>query len=141
MLITKAELFPEIVAPETYDRVVAARTSSLFCFIAAVWFFVSPWAYFGVSEQRSAWNAWIVGGLMIVASLVRLRKPNGATAFSWVNMLSSVWVLASPFAFGYTDQTTRLINTLSVGAFILGFSLLSLLITKDVNSRIGTPDL
>ena len=140
MIITQAEIFPKHFLPGTEDRMAAARTSSFFCWIAAVWFFVFPWTYFGVSEERSGWNAWIVGGLMVVASLVRVIHPQGTTVFSMANAVLSVWVLVSPFVFGYSGDTGRLINTLAVGAVTLSFSLLSLLISKDVNTRIGTAD-
>jgi len=140
MIITKDEMFSEVVPPELQDRAIAARTSSLFCWMAALWFFVSPWAYFGVSEQSSAWNAWIVGGIMIVASLARLIDPLRTASFSVINAVLSIWVLISPFVFGFTNETNRMINTLSIGAVTLGFSIQSLMITKDDRSRIGTSD-
>lgn len=120
---------------------VAARTSSFFCWMAALWLFVSPWAYFGVSDQRSAWNAWIVGALMVVASLVRLIHPRSTYGFSVVNAVLSLWVLASPFVFGYTSQKGRLANTLTIGAATLSFSLLSLLVSKDAGEKLATPDI
>lgn len=140
MVITKAELFPRALPPESYDRDIAARTSSLFCWIAAFWFFITPWTFFGVSAQASAWNAWIVGGVMMIASIVRMSHPEDTIALSMLNVVLSIWVLISPFVFGYVHDTNRLINTLSTGTITFGFSLLSLLITKDIDSRIGTPD-
>ena len=126
--------------PETEDRTVAARTSSFFCWIAAMWFFVSPWAYFGVSDQRSGWNAWIVGGLMVMAALIRIIHPRGTSGFSMFNAVMSVWVLLSPFVFGYSGEKNRFINTIAVGLATLSLSLMSWLISKDVKARIGTPD-
>lgn len=140
MIITKDELYRTSLLPGTEDRIVAARTTSLFCWMAALWFFLSPWAYFGVSDERSGWNAWIVGGVMVAASMIRMIQPRGTTAFSMLNAVLSLWVLISPWVFGYTGVTSRMINTVSVGAVTLGFSALSLLVSKDVNARIGTPD-
>jgi hypothetical protein len=140
MIITEAELSPRTLAPESYDRDIAARTSSLFCWVFAFWFFITPWTFFGVSGQSSAWNAWTVGGAMMLASMIRMSHPEGTTAFGALNVALSVWVLISPFVFGYVADTMRLVNTLAVGALTLGLSLMSLLITKDVDRRIGTPD-
>lgn len=140
MILTSAELSPNRLLPGTQDRRIAARTCSLFCWMAALWFFVSPWAYFGVSDQRSGWNDWIVGALMVLASMVRLIQPTGTTGFSAFNAVLSVWVLVSPFVFGYEGETGYLVNTLTVGAVTLSFSILSLMVSKDVDQRIGTPD-
>ena len=139
MILTKAELFEKTLPPESYDRDVAARTSSLFCWMAAFWFFITPWTFFGVSAQSSAWNAWVVGGAMVIASIVRVTHPQHTTAFSMLNVVLSIWVLISPFVFGYVRDTGRLVNTLSVGAVILGSSLMSLSTTKSGESKIGTP--
>jgi hypothetical protein len=139
MILTKAELFERTLPPESYDRDVAARTASLFCWLAAFWFFISPWTFFGVSAQSSAWNAWIVGGAMVIASMIRVGHPEHTTVFGMLNVALSSWVLISPFVFGYVHDTSRLANTLSVGAVILGSSLMSLLTTKAGDSKIGTP--
>ncbi len=139
MLLTKSELFKRTLPPESYDWDVAARTSSLLCWLAAFWFFITPWTFFGVSAQSSAWNAWIVGGAMVIASIVRLTHPEHTTAFSMLNVVLSIWVLISPFVFGYVHETGRLANTLSVGAVTLGSSLVSLLTTKAGESKSPRP--
>jgi hypothetical protein len=140
MIITKDELFPKRLLPGTEDRRIAARTCSFFSWMAALWFFVSPWAYFGVSDERSAWNAWIVGAVMVLASMVRMIQPRGTTGFSMANAVLSVWVLISPFVFGYAGQTAHLVNTLTIGSVILSCSVLSAMVSRDVDTRIGTPD-
>ncbi len=139
MILTKSELFPRTLPPESHDQDIAARTSSLFCWLAAFWFFITPWTFFGVSTQSSAWNAWIVGGAMVMASIVRMTHPEHTTAFSMLNVALSIWVLLSPVVFGYVHDPMRLANTLAVGAAILGLSLMSLLTTKAGDSKIGTP--
>ncbi len=135
MVLTKSELFELTRPPESYDQEVAARTSSLFCWLAAFWFFITPLTFFGVSAQSSGWNAWIVGGAMVVAAMVRIIHPAGTSLFSVLNVVLSIWVLLSPFVFGYEHDTYRLINTLFVGMIVLGSSLLSLSITKSSRNR------
>jgi hypothetical protein len=130
MIVTNAKLFERNDARESYDDSVAAQTSSLFVFIAAFWFLVTPLTFFGVSAQSSAWNAWIVGSLMALCSLIRMSHPRGTAGFSLVNTILSLWVLVSPFVFGYIHETYRVINTLAIGVTILSLSLTSFLTTE-----------
>lgn len=140
MVITKDERYGKSPIPATQDRTVAARTSSLICWIAALWFFVSPWAYFGGSEDRGGVNGWAVGAVMVLASMARLIWPASTAGFSVLNIVLSVWVLFSPWVFGYTGNVGRLTNSLCVGVIILGFSIMSWMIHRDIYSRIGTAD-
>lgn len=105
-----------------------------------MWFFVSPWAYFGYSDQSTAWNAWIIGALMVIASMARLVAPQSTSGFSAFNAGLSVWVLISPFILGYTAQTALMVNTLAIGAVALSCSILSLIVTKDVDQKVATAD-
>jgi hypothetical protein len=109
--------------PETSDNVTAARNASGVVFLAAVWLFVSPFAYYGVSDQRNAWNSWIAGVLMILLSGARLWRPLSFAAFSWVNMILGIWVAISPWVFGYVGDSARLTNSLCVGLIVLGCSI------------------
>ncbi len=140
MIITKDEIYGRVLLPETADRLVAARTSSLICWMAALWFFVSPWAYFGGSEDAGGVNGWVIGAIMVAASLVRVIRPANTAGFSIVNIVLSVWVLVSPWVFNYANNTGRLTNSLCVGVVILSFSIVSWLISKDTLSGIGTLD-
>lgn len=139
MILTKSELSARTFPPEFYDRDIAARTASLFCWVAAFWFFITPLTFFGVSAQNSGWNAWIIGGAMVVASTIRIIHPQHTTVFSMLNVVLSAWVLICPFVFGYLNDTPRLANTLSVGLFVLGSSFMSLRNSKAGDSKIDTP--
>jgi hypothetical protein len=103
--------------------------------VAAFWFLITPLTFYGVSAQTSAWNAWIVGSLMALASLVRVSHPEGTAVFSLLNTVLSIWVLISPFVFGYVHETYRFINTLFIGILILGLSLTSLSMTAAKAAR------
>ena len=123
-MITAQELRPSPL-PENQDRIVAARTSSAICLIAAVWFFVSPFAFSGVSEQHNAWNAWLIGALIFVVSCARMVNPLHSTPLCWVNAILGAWILISPWVFDYTANSPRFMNSLAVGAVIAGFALFS----------------
>ena len=140
MILTTEDLRLFRALPEVEDRITAARISSVIAAVAALWLFVSPWAYFGVDHTASAWNAWIMGALIFMASSIALFFTRQSTPFSWFAAVLAAWVLISPFVFGYTQYLGRLINSLSVGAVILGFSLMAGVITRSIQkSRVSEP--
>ncbi len=110
--------------PKRRDTLIAAQTISLMCAVGALWLFVSPWAY-GFSDSRDAWNAWLVGAVMFLCSLVRLIGPARTTIFSYVNTVLAIWIFISPWIFGYAGVGPRLTNSLAVGVFIFALSFLS----------------
>lgn len=115
----------EASVPERSDQVIAARTASLMVFAAALWFFVSPWAYYGGAGTTSGWNAWFVGAIMLLLALARTVRPIHTIGFSRANAILAVWVFISPWVFGYAGYTGRLVNSVSVGLFIFIMSLAS----------------
>src|SRR5690242_16273590 len=82
--------------------------------LLGIWFFVSPWV-FGAYTHPNAWNAWIVGALIVIVAAVRLR---GFPVMSWINMALGIWVFVSPWVYGYTGNNGRLINSLCVGVLV-----------------------
>jgi SPW repeat len=122
MVYSHLEISSDAV-PEERDTAIAARTASMMIFVAALWFFVSPWAYYGVSDQQSAWNCWIVGMLMLAVSTARAWYPLYSAGLSWVNAVLAVWVLVSPWIYGYSGATAPLINSLCVGSVVLALSI------------------
>lgn len=112
------------VPPEQEDIMTAVRTASFMVAVAALWFFVSPWAY-GFSLQESAANAWAVGALMVVFAGLRLLAPRHTGGFSRVNSVLAVWVFLSPWIYGFASQSARLTNCIAVGTFIFVLSMIS----------------
>ena len=116
--------------PQVWDRFTAARFTSTFSALAALSFFVTPITFFGVSEQSYGLNAILVGGLILVLAITRILWPGWSTAMSYVNALLGIWVIASPWLFGYTDWLALTVNTVGAGAAIIGFSLFSASFTR-----------
>jgi SPW repeat len=107
----------------------AARAASTICLLAGIWFFISPWVYRAYADL-SSWNSWIVGGLMIVFSIVRLARPAYSTLFGWFNMVLGIWTFFSPWIYSYTTHTGRFINSLCVGVIVFAFSIASVLMSR-----------
>src|SRR5665213_1488414 len=97
------------MTPERTDAHPASGASLLALF-AGLWLFVSPLIY-GAYGDSSAWNSWIIGALIVLLALFRRRKPE-ATSLSWFNTILGIWIIASPWVYGYTVSAGRLINSL-----------------------------
>ena len=120
--------------PKRRDTLIAAKTVSLMCAVGALWLFVSPWA-FGFSDASSAWNAWLVGVVMFLCSLVRLLAPAGTTGASYINAALAVWIFISPWVYGYVGKGPRLTNDLGLGVFMFSMSLVS---ARETRRRSGS---
>lgn len=132
MILTKQELFPVNKAPFVDDRETGTRVATFFGFLAASWFFVSPWSFFGLSEQTDAWNNWGVGALLIAFTIFRMVAPRASYFFVYANMVGGLWIMLSPFVFGYFGDTPRLTNSIGCGAVILVCSLVARMHTVRV---------
>lgn len=124
MLLTEQELYPKVVLPFEEDRATAARVPSFFTLLAASWF-ASPLGFFGLDHELYVWNHVLAGGIAATIALCRLVWPRATTPFAYVNMLLGLWIIISPFVFGYADNTPLLTNSIGCGSVILVWSLVS----------------
>lgn len=99
--------------------------------VAGIWLFVSPWVYQSYSTM-SAWNNWVVGALMVIIAATRLSSP-ASWGISLLNLVLGAWTFASPWIYGYSGATDRLINSLCVGAVVF------ILAAFATSHRMGRP--
>lgn len=100
------------------DHVQKAKLSSAINLAAGIWLFVSPWVYVAF-HNTAAWNSWICGALIAIFAAIRIANPEGSPFFSWLNFLLGIWVVASPWVYGYTAYQGRMINSICVGAVVV----------------------
>ena len=93
-----------------------ARGASSLTVLFGVWLFLSPWIY-GVSGHASAWNSWIIGALIIIFAVIRRSHP-AVTSLSWINSALGIWIVASPWVYGYVRGDGRFVNDLCVGILV-----------------------
>jgi hypothetical protein len=114
-------------------RLGGAKAASTICLLAGIWFFVSPWVY-GAYAHPSAWNSWIVGGLMILFGIIRIARPAYSTVLAWCNVILGIWTFFSPWIYGYAGANgARFINSLCVGVIVFVFALVSVRISSPRN--------
>lgn len=108
----------------TDTHVPAIRTASTINLLAGIWLFVSPWVYLAYRNSDS-WNNWIVGAVIVILALIRLGDPLGTRGVSVVNLLLGIWTFFSPWIYGYSGYTGRLINSLCVGVVVFAFGVVA----------------
>lgn len=112
--------------PRVTDAIVSMRVPSFVVFLASVWFTGTPIAYYGMSQNVGAsFNFFAVGGVLLLASALRLWYPLETVGFSWLNAILGIWAFISPWVFGFSNYTSALINTLCLGVVITAMSIIS----------------
>jgi hypothetical protein len=140
-LILKSDYREPAATPAMTDRIMAARFTSAITIMAGLWYFISPILYFGASEQPNALNEWTAGTLVILLATSRMLFPGPTTVASWINAGIGVWILVSPWICGFSDYTSRMVNSLVIGSIVLGFSLFSGSFTRRLYEPVPGRDL
>lgn len=109
---------------------MAGRYVSAITILQGLWYFMTPFLYFGASEQPNGWNEWIAATLVISFAATRMLFPAKTTILATANAIIALWIIASPWIVGFSDYTSRTVNSLVIGTAILGFSLFSRSFTK-----------
>jgi len=131
-LILQSDYREPVQPPYVSDRMMAARYISVLTAMAALWYFISPILYFGASEQPNALNEWIAGGLVLSLATARILFPARTTIASWANAGLGLWIVVSPWICGFSDYTSRTVNSIVLGSAIIGLSLFSGSFTRQL---------
>jgi len=81
------------------------------------------------------WNFWIVGAIVFVSAAFALQdiKPWE----EWTNLLAGLWLIISPWMFGYANQSNLLWNSLIVGLAVSVFSGMALPIAQRRQAHVS----
>ncbi|HVY81355.1 MAG TPA: SPW repeat protein [Steroidobacteraceae bacterium] len=108
------------------DHATQVRVASGINTLLGLWLIASPWVYgYSAGQIGSVWNSVIVGVLIAVFGLMRVRTPHEATAFSWINLVLGIWTVISPWIYGYAANTGRMWNNVIVGIVVFLLSIWS----------------
>lgn len=103
------------------------------------WVFFIPW--FTNPRLPNAlmggpmWNFWIVGLVIFISAALALRNIKPWEELT--NLAAGVWLIASPWAFGYANQSSLLWNSVIVGLTVSFFSALALPIAQKRQARVS----
>jgi hypothetical protein len=106
------------------------RTASGLNIIAGIWTIISPWVYGFFNGTGSVWNNVIVGIVIAIFAAIRFFGAASAVWLSWINALLGIWLILSPWIYGYTTNTGRMWNSIIVGIIVLVLSVWSAVATN-----------
>jgi SPW repeat len=93
--------------------------------LAGAWLLVSPWVMNYHDMQYAKWSAVAVGVILIGSEWVAFVRPG-----AWEELLDLVlgcYLLASPYALGYSANIKVSDNTAMIGVFVLGLAIVGLI--------------
>jgi SPW repeat len=94
--------------------------------LLGIWLVVSPWFYgYATASTDVTWNSVIVGLLIVICAAVRSFAPLRRAALSGVNILLGIWVLLSPWVYGYSADVPRLGTNVVVGIVVIALAIWS----------------
>lgn len=101
-------------------------------FLAGIWIIISAWVYGAIYTSGSAWNSIIIGIVIAVFAAIRFFSPRSAVGLSWINALLGIWMIISPWVYGYVNTNeARMWNSVIFGIIVLILGVWSAAATRN----------
>ena len=113
-----------------------ASHPSVFVVAAGAWLMVAP---FAVDDEYSGWSDVVTGAVMVVVGIVRILAPARTAALSLINVALGGWLIAAPFALGYSAVPAATWNDVIVGMVVIFLAGVSWFAVRD-NSVLSDDD-
>jgi hypothetical protein len=107
------------------EREMMVRLGSGISLLVGLWLI---WVNFLVGLPGTVdapWNHGITGLVVALIAGFRLARPAQFVALSWMNMVLGIWLIASPFVFGYAGVFEIVRNDVIAGIVLIAASGLS----------------
>jgi hypothetical protein len=101
----------------TRDYAAQARTASGINILLGIWLIVSPWM-FGYSGTPAVMNSVMVGALISILAGSRLASLRDSAGLSAVNLILALWIIASPWVYGYAANVGGVRDNVLLGVAI-----------------------
>ncbi|MFW5879310.1 MAG: SPW repeat protein [bacterium] len=88
--------------------------------IIGAWLFFSPWIL-GYDQTSYAWNSFLFGALIVVFSVFALVDRRAWE--EWGNLAMGMWLVISPWAIGFSTESTAFLNIIISGVVITGLAI------------------
>lgn len=109
----------------------SSQTTSAVTALLAAWLIVSPWLL-GIPSGTLATppidfalDIVVIGSLLLAASAMRINLAK-TVPFNWLEVILGVWLILSPWMFGYGSGDVQTWNCVAVGAVVAALATLSL---------------
>lgn len=114
----------------THAHTGQVRTASGICFLAGIWLIISASVYTGLHASAAGWNSIIVGIIVAIFAAVHFYTPRSTVGLSWLNLLLGIWMIISPWIYGYTAEHGAFWNSIILGIIIVIFAFWSAVTTQ-----------
>jgi hypothetical protein len=109
---------------------LSAKWQDWTSFALGLWLAVSPWAAGYTGHEGATANAVFVG--LALALGAHFEAACDLVQAEWLNVAAGVWLLAAPFALGFSDAYVAAANSLAVGASVAALALSALSLDKEI---------
>lgn len=86
-----------------------------------LWLFAMPFFGYMPLASSAAVNGYLFGSIITVISVAALVREQSWE--EWLNFAIGIWLLAAPFALGFTGNAFAMWNSLIIGLIIVGDAL------------------
>jgi hypothetical protein len=93
-------------------------TAGILNIIAGIWILISPWVYGYAVDTGGMWNSVIVGIVIAVLALIRASGAYTQAWLSWINAILGLWLIISPWVYGYDNNTGGSWNSIILGIIV-----------------------
>ncbi len=84
--------------------------------VLGLWLFLSPFFGIGAGSTPAVWHSYIFGATVALVSLGALAKPQMWE--EWTNLCIGLWLIAAPYALGFSTVQVATWNHLIVGIVV-----------------------
>jgi hypothetical protein len=95
------------------------RIASGLNILAGFWLIVSPYGFGFYMVNPPYWSSVAVGFAVVIFATLRLAVPFRFPEISWINFALGLYLIASPFLFGFAGISSVLWNSVSAGLAIM----------------------
>lgn len=91
---------------------------------------LAPWYLGFASHAVAAWNAWIIGALILIVASAAISaeewKESDANTWEWINFALGVWAAVSPWVLGFELLAGAKIVSLVAGLIVAALAAIHL---------------
>jgi len=102
--------------------VTQTKSASGINVLLGCWLIVSPWIFSYAGNQGGLWNSIVAGIIVLLVAANRIYSPRSGVTLSWLNLLLGLWTIASPWIYGYYDNTAAMWDCVAVGIAIVAMA-------------------
>lgn len=84
--------------------------------VLGVWLVLSPWILQYTAASAAAWNAWILGVVIVAAALAAIFAYREWEEY--IAVLFAAWLIVSPWLLGFAGTAAAVWNQIVVGVLV-----------------------